>query len=278
MQISSETPLVSLLLSALGTGMATTVGALPFLWARVSRRLYDTMLGFGAGLMLAAATLGLLTTALEEVRAAGQLDLGRLALVLCGFTAGVMLLWLMDRSIPHVHAGGHHGHVHGPHGHAHEHEHDDPGTARKQGFLAVGAMSLHRFPEGFAIGAAYASHGPGLGATLAVAIALQNAVEGAVMAAPLQRSGLRPWALVGLIAITGLTIPIAAVAGYYIGLSAAGALPLMLALAAGGLLYLACNEIIPESHSHGNEVRATFGLLAGFVFLIIMQVALGHTH
>jgi ZIP family zinc transporter len=265
---------VSLLLSALGTGMATTVGALPFLWARVSRRLYDTLLGFGAGLMLAAATLGLLTTALEEVRAAGQLDLGRLALVLCGFTAGVMLLWLMDYFIPHVHAGGHHVHMHGPHAH----EHDDVGTARKQGFLTVGAMSLHRFPEGFAIGAAYASHGQGLGATLAVAIALQNAVEGAVMAAPLKRSGLQPWALVGLVAVTGLTIPIAAVAGYYIGLSAAGAMPLMLALAAGGLLYLACNEIIPESHSHGNEVRATFGILAGFVFLIIVQVALGHTH
>lgn len=267
---------MSLLLSALGTGMATTVGAFPFLWARVSRRLYDTLLGFGAGLMLAAATLGLLNTALEEVRAAGQLDLGRLALVLCGFAAGVMLLWLMDHAIPHIHAGGHHVHVHGSHEHAHEH--DDVGTARKQGFLAVGAMSLHRFPEGFAIGAAYASQGQGLGATLAVAIALQNAVEGAVMAAPLQRSGLGPWALVGLVAVTGLTIPIAAVAGYYIGLSAAGAMPFMLALAAGGLLYLACNEIIPESHSHGNEVRATFGILAGFVFLIIVQVALGHTH
>jgi ZIP family zinc transporter len=258
--------------------MATTVGALPFLWARVSRRLYDTLLGFGAGLMLAAATLGLLTTALEEVRAAGHLDLGRLALVLGGFTAGVMLLWLMDRFIPHIHAGGHHVHMHGPHDPTTHHAHDEVGTARKQGLLTVGAMSLHRFPEGFAIGAAYASHGAGLGATLAVAIALQNAVEGAVMAAPLKRSGLRPLAVVGLVAITGLTIPVAAVAGYYIGLSAAGTTPLMLALAAGGLLYLACNEIIPESHSHGNEVRATFGILAGFLFLILTQVALGHVH
>src|SRR5262245_21511453 len=110
------------LLVAVATGLATTVGALPFLTAReVSRRSYGPLRGLWAGRMLAAATLGLLATALDGVREAGILDGVRLGWVLGGFAAGVVLLYLMDRSIPHVHAGGHHVHVHGDHVH-----HDDP--------------------------------------------------------------------------------------------------------------------------------------------------------
>jgi ZIP family zinc transporter len=274
-------------LVALGTGLATTVGALPFLWVSVSRRVYDGLLGLGAGLMLAAATLGLLSTALDDVRAGGQLDLVRLGLVLGGFGAGVAMLYLMDRFIPHEHAGGHHVHVHEDHvhdGHDGHHDHPHPphaaerGAARKQGLLVVGVMSLHRVPEGFAIGAGYASGGAGLGVTVAIAVAVQNAVEGAVMAAPLKRGGLGRGALVGLVTTTGMSVPVAAVAGYFLSSRVAGALPPMLALAAGALLYLTCNEVIPESHSHGNEVRATFGVLLGFVFIMLVQVLFGHHH
>ena len=111
-------------------------------------------------------------------------------------------------------------------------------------------MSLHRIPEGFAIGAGYALAGQGLGAVLAIAIALQNAVEGSVMAAPLKRGGLRGPSLIALVAATGMTVPLAALAGYALSLRVAGALPPLLALAAGALIYLTSNEIIPESHSH----------------------------
>src|SRR5947209_12270181 len=104
-----------LLLAATLTGCATAVGALPFLLVReVPRRVYDTLLGFGAGLMLAAATLGLLPAALRGVRTGDAVDVGHFALVLVGFGGGVALLFLMDRLIPHLHAGGHHRHV-GPH-------------------------------------------------------------------------------------------------------------------------------------------------------------------
>ncbi|MSP60577.1 MAG: ZIP family metal transporter [Myxococcales bacterium] len=280
------------LLVAIATGLATTVGAVPFLIVpAVSRRFYDTLLGLGAGLMLAAATLGLLATALEDLRPHGALDPLRLMLVLCGFSVGVALLYLMDRLIPHEHAGGHHVHVHEDHVHhdqdpGHEHPvHRDPPrpsagveAARKQGLLVVGVMALHRLPEGFAIGAAWAAGGQALGLTLAVAVAVQNGVEGAVMAAPLRRGGLNGPSLLGLVTLTGLAIPVAAVAGYHLSSSVPGALPPMLALAGGALLYLTCNEVIPESHSHGNEVRATFGLLAGFVFIMVIRSVFGHAH
>src|SRR6266567_2693343 len=119
--------MMGLVFAATLTGCATAVGALPFLVAPVakamgSRRAYDTLLGFGAGLMLAAATLGLLPAALRTVRHGDHVASGDLAALLGGFAAGALLLCLMDRLIPHVHAGGHHEHQEG-HGEAGGHEH-----------------------------------------------------------------------------------------------------------------------------------------------------------
>lgn len=263
---------------ALAVGFATTLGALPVLATRaISRAAYDSMLGLGAGLMLAAATLGLLPEALDGVRDAGGLHAHLFALVLAGFAGGVALLFGMDRLIPHPHAGGHGEHLHGHEQHDHEHCHhpsvDD--RARHQGLLIVGAMSLHRIPEGFAIGAGFAAHNAPLGLMLVVAVALQNAIEGAVMAAPLKRGGLGAGRLLSIVAATGLTVPLAAIAGYNLARHIAGALPFMLAVGGGALIYLACNEIIPESHSHGNERRATFGLLFGVVAIMTIKVLVG---
>jgi ZIP family zinc transporter len=261
-------------------GSATTLGALPLLVIReLPRRTYDTMLGLGAGLMLAAATLGLLPEAINGLRVDGVVALSRLALVLGGFAVGVGLLSLLDRLIPHAHAGGHHEHMHG-HGdadaHVHCHHKTSDERARHQGWLIVGAMTLHRLPEGFAIGAGFAGRASSsLGVLLSVAVALQNAIEGAVMAAPLKRGGLGRARLIGIVTATGLSVPVAAVGGSYLVETVRGALPFMLAIAAGALLYLACNEIIPESHSHGNEKRATFGLLSGVVIILLVRVLVG---
>ena len=268
-----------LLAIATAVGCATTLGALPILVTRqVSRAIYDTMLGLGAGLMLAAATLGLLSEALVGVRAGGVLHPSLFGAVLAGFGCGVALLFGMDRLIPHAHAGGHAEHLHGHEHEAHEHcQHSSVDErARHQGLMIVGAMALHRIPEGFAIGAGFAvAHAAPLGVMLAVAVAVQNAIEGAVMAAPLKRGGLGRARLLALVTATGMSVPLAAIAGYYLAEHVAGALPFMLAVGAGALLYLACNEIIPESHSHGNERRATFGLLAGFVLIIVIKALVG---
>lgn len=272
--------MLRLLVAATLVGSATALGALPVLVARqVSRRSYDTLLGFGAGLMLGAATLGLLPAALRDVRVNDHVDLNRLLVVLAGFLGGVGLLSLMDRLIPHVHAGGHHAHDDGHDAHDHHahcrHQSIDE-TARHQGLLVLGAMSLHRLPEGFALGAGFsAGHLEPLGIVLTVALSIQNAVEGAVMAAPLRRGGLAPLRLMALVIATGLAVPAAALLGHQLS-AAADALPAGLALAAGALIYLTCNEIIPESHSHKNERFATLGLLGGFVLIILVQTLAGH--
>jgi ZIP family zinc transporter len=271
--------MLHLLAIATAVGCATTLGALPILVSReVSRAAYDSMLGLGAGLMLAAATLGLLPEALVGVRAGGVVHVDALLLVLGGFVCGVALLSGMDRLIPHAHAGGHHEHMHGHEEHDHEHcDHRNVDErARHQGMLIVGAMSLHRLPEGFAIGAGFAvARVAPLGLLLSVAVGLQNAIEGAVMAAPLRRGGLGRARLLAIVSATGLTVPVAALAGFYLAQHLLSALPFLLAVGAGALIYLACNEIIPESHSHGNERRATFGVLVGVVIIMVLKVLVG---
>ena len=268
------------LVAALITGLMTGVGVIPFFFRRtIPRRLYDAILGVGAGLMLSAATLGLLSEAVHDIRAGGELDVGALLQVLLGFSAGVLMLVAMER-IPHQHAGGHREHISRHHSvldsvHPHEHEHDE--QVRK-GLLITGAMTIHRIPEGFAIGAGFAA-GPArtLGWVLAVAVAFQNACEGAVMAAPLRHGGWSRWKVLAAVTATGLATPLAAAIGFQVGSHAQSLLPFFLALASGALIYLISNEIIPETHSHGNEGVATLGLVAGFAVTIVVS-SLGHAH
>jgi ZIP family zinc transporter len=263
------------LVAAAVSGLATSLGALPFLFVRsLPRRAYDGILGLGAGLMLAAATLGLLSEAVHDVRGAGGLDLGRLALVVGGFIVGVGVAAVMDRFIPHHHAGGHHQHLgHEPGHDAHDHAHS-PAEARR-GYAVVGALTLHRIPEGLAIGAGFAVPGSShLGLLLAIAVGMQNACEGLVMAAPLRQGGVSGRRGFVIVAATGLVIPAAAVLGGALAGLATSAMPFILALAGGTLIYITSNEIIPESHSHGHEGTASGGLVAGFLLTMVLQAIL----
>ena len=257
------------LLAALPTGLATGLGALPILFGRaLRRRTYDGVLGLGAGLMLAAATLGLLTEALHGVRTEAGLDTTRLLLVITGFLAGVVVAVAMDRFIPHGHARGHHMHLpaqeHDPNDHAHHGE-------QRRLWLILGAMSIHRIPEGLAIGAGFAVEHSRLGWMLSIAVALQNVCEGMVMAAPLRKSGMSPLGSLAMVSATGLVVPAGAVLGYGLSGMAVAALPFVLALAAGTLIYVTSNEIIPESHSHGHEGTASTGLIAGFLLTMLVS-------
>lgn len=265
------------LLIATATGLVTGLGVVPFFFREtIPRRVYDGVLGVGAGLMVSAATLGLLATALADVRAGGHLNARVLAEVLLGFAVGVGLLALMER-LPHEHAGGHKEHISRAHDtmdavHPHEHQHAE---RVRQGLIISGAMTIHRLPEGFAIGAGFAGGSARtLGWVLAIAVAFQNACEGAVMGAPLRHAGWSRVRCLLAVSATGLATPIAALVGYVAAEHVGASLPFFLALAAGALIYLISNEIIPETHSHGNEGTATLGLVFGFM-LTVMVLALG---
>jgi ZIP family zinc transporter len=265
------------LLVATLTGLVTGLGVVPFFFRQtIPRRFYDGVLGVGAGLMLSAATLGLLGAALAQVRVAGATDWLRLVEVLGGFACGVGLLALMEH-LPHQHAGGHQEHISHAHAgmdtvHPHEHEHAEE---VRQGLIISGAMTIHRLPEGFAIGAGFAGGATHtLGWVLAVAVAFQNACEGAVMGAPLRLAGWSRLRCLGAVTATGLATPVAALFGYLAAAQLGGLLPFFLALAAGALIYLISNEIIPETHSHGNEGVATLGLVFGFMVTVTVS-ALG---
>lgn len=268
------------LIAATLTGLATGLGALPFLFVReLPRRAYDGILGLGAGLMLAAATLGLLAEALSGVRVIPPgalepaLDGARLAMVVAGFVVGVAMAAAMDRLIPHRHAHGHHQHL----GHEPGHDHHDHavGHESRRGYAIVGALTIHRVPEGLAIGAGFAAvEHARLGLLLAIAVGLQNACEGIVMAAPLRQGGVAAGRSVLVITLTGLATPLAAIAGAMLGVRTAPTMPFILALAAGTLIYVTSNEIIPESHSHGFEGTASSGVVAGFLLTMILGALL----
>jgi ZIP family zinc transporter len=264
------------LVAAALTGLATGLGAFPFFFVRaLPRRVYDGILGLGAGLMLSAATLGLLTEALSGVHGPAGIDVGRLVLVVAGFGAGVGMAAVMDRFIPHRHASGHRQHIAPDHDHDHDHhDHAGPEDLRRT-YLIIGALSIHRIPEGLAIGAGFvASENHRLGLMLSAAVALQNACEGAVMGAPLRQAGVSPLRGLLVVLLTGMAVPLGAVVGNLVSASATAALPFVLALAAGTLIYVTSNEIIPESHSHGHEGTASAGVLAGFLVTMLIGALL----
>src|SRR4051812_31092246 len=270
------------LVASAASGLATSLGALPFLFVRaLPRRIYDGVLGLGAGLMLAAATLGLLSEAVHGVRVGGALDWGRLGMVLAGFVVGVGIAATMDRFIPHHHAGGHHQHLgHEPGHDVHDRVHagaGEGGADARRGLAVVGALTLHRIPEGLAIGAGFAApESASLGLLLAIAVGVQNACEGLVMAAPLRQGGLSARSGFLIVAATGLVIPAAAVIGESLAGLAAQTMPFILALAGGTLIYITSNEIIPESHSHGHEGTASAGVVLGFLLTMVLQAILHH--
>lgn len=278
-------PVLFVLIAATVVGLGTAIGAVPVLvLGSIRRRAFDAILGFGAGLMLSAATLGLLGEALEEMRpAGGSLDPLIFVLILAGFAAGFIILVVVERLIPHEHAGGHHEHL--AHGGSRP-ERDEISTqpvderllSQRLGVAISGALVFHRLPEGFAIGASFATPGGApLGWLIAIAVGLQNICEGLVTTTPLLAAGIPRLKALAVTTATGLTVPVAAAAGYFFSRQIEGALPFGLALGAGSLVAVTSNEIIPETHSHGNEVPATVGIVFGFLFTIVLRAALG-TH
>lgn len=250
------------LLGGLVAAFATALGTLAVLFSpQFSQRSHDTMLGFGAGVMLAASSFSLVIPALAAAKAQGATSWGAGGIVGAAILLGALLLLAVDRAVPHEHfVKG----VEGP-----------QARALKRVWLFVLAIVLHNVPEGLAIGVAFAGADPVGAVALTTGISIQDVPEGMVVALALRRVGHGRLASAGLGALSGLVEPVAAVFGAaLIGLSA-GLLPWGLAMAAGAMLFVISHEIIPESHRMGHEAHATAGLMLGFVLMMLLDTALG---
>jgi ZIP family zinc transporter len=226
-------------------GLSTGLGGLVVAaFPRLDMRLYDSLLGFAAGVMTAIATIGLIQEALT---------LGGTPIALLGVALGAAVLFGFDRLLPHEHA-------------ALSFECVNP-MAYRRGVLLFSALTLHNLPEGLAVGTGYVAE-PRLGLLLALAIALHNIPEGIAVAGPFRACGMPRRQYLAWAFGSGLAEPVAALLGAVFAAFFQGILPLSLAFAGGAMLYVVSDELIPESHSHGFEHEATFGFLLGFMLLL----------
>lgn len=241
---------------------ATAIGALPALiLRRMPQALEDSLLGFAAGMMLAASAFSLLLPSLES--ASSQLGAGPWAglLVVMGLAFGVMLMLGLDAFTPHEHDKT------GPCGPGHQH------CARV--WLFVFAIAIHNLPEGMAVGVAFADANLSVGLPVATAISIQNLPEGLAVALAMRTAGAPVGHAVLVAAASGLVEPVGAVLG--IGLSSGFPLayPLGLALAAGAMIFVVSHEVIPETHRNGHQTPATIGLMTGFALMMFLDTSLG---
>ena len=246
------------LLTALGVGGATVIGAvIGFLFKKLSHTFSDIVLSFAAGVMLAAAVLGLILPSIDYG--------GRFALIVTvvGIFAGALCLNLIDRLVPHLHklVG------------ADIEAHKSANVSRV--ILFVAAIAIHNFPEGIAAGVGFGAGDTSQALIIAGGIALQNIPEGMVIIAPMLAAGIRPRRVFVLATITGLFEVIGTLIGYFAVSVASFILPFALAFAGGTMLYVISDEMIPETHAHGHERGATYALLAGFCVMMVTDVLLG---
>ncbi len=243
---------------------ATAAGALPVLLARrIGARTIDALLGFGAGVMLAATAFSLVIPALDAAASLGMGKWSAGGVVVFGIALGAGLLLVADHFLPHEHV---------------ENALTADGVGRAdiaRVWLFVAAIALHNVPEGLAIGVGFGQTDIGRGAALAGGIAIQDIPEGLVVAAALVSAGYgRRFAFV-IAALSGLSEPIAAVMGASVVGVFASILPWALAFAGGAMLFVVAHEIIPESQKRGNASLASSGLIGGFCLMMLLDTALG---
>lgn len=257
-----DTPMGRALAGSAVAALATALGALPALFIReISPRREDIMLGFGAGVMAAAAAFSLI---LPGVAAGADLFASKpagAALVSAGLLLGALTLLLADKMVPHEHArAGHHG---------------PEWLQLRRVWLMVFAIALHNFPEGMAIGVGFAGNDLAVGVPLAAAIAIQDIPEGLVVAVALRTVAYAPWQAVLAGALTGLAEPVGAIVGVALTSGFAPLYPAGLGFAAGAMIWVVSHEIIPETHRKGHQQAATLGLIGGFVVMMLLDTALG---
>ncbi|MEM3017776.1 MAG: ZIP family metal transporter [Candidatus Bathyarchaeia archaeon] len=238
--------------ASLLAGLATGLGAFPGLFLKgVTHRSLDTMLGFAAGVMLAATAFSLLMPAIE---------LGGILTTASGFLLGALFVFILDRYVPHEHF------IKGPEG---------PSSSLSRTSLLILAITIHNLPEGLAVGVSFGGGDIAAGTVIAIAIGLQNIPEGSAVAFPLIREGLSRRRSVWYATLTGLIEPVGGLIGVSVMALAQPLLPGGLAFAAGAMAFVISRDMIPESHRMGHENEATFGFITGFVVMMILDTVFG---
>jgi ZIP family zinc transporter len=261
-------PILQALLATLFTWFVTALGAgAVFFFKSIDRRLLDGMLGFAAGVMIAASFWSLLAPAIEMSQG-GSLPAWLPAVI--GFLLGGGFLWVIDRLLPHLHLG------------FPMEEAEGIKTSWQRSILLVLAITLHNIPEGLAVGVAFGAVAAGLpsaalagAVALAIGIGLQNFPEGAAVAVPLRREGFSRLKAFWYGQLSGVVEPIAGVIGAAAVLLIRPLLPFALSFAAGAMIYVVVEELIPESQLNKQTDVATFGAMMGFAVMMLLDVALG---
>ena len=250
------------LLTALGVGSATVAGSLlGFAFQKISHRFSDLVLSFAAGVMLAAAVIGLIVPSLEY--GSGPLAL---PVTVLGIFCGAFCLTLLDKLVPHLHRLS---------GAGQEEAHPAGNEKLNKVLLFVMAIAIHNLPEGIAAGVGFGTGNQGEALIIAAGIALQNIPEGMVIIAPMLAAGMPRSRTFLLAMMTGVVEVLGTLLGYFAVSLSNAVLPFALAFAGGTMLYVIGDEMIPETHAHGGERGATYFLLAGFCLMLAMSHYLG---
>ncbi len=261
-------PIQQALLATLFTWLMTALGAgAVFSFKSINRKLLDSMLGFAAGVMIAASFWSLLAPAIEMAEGSG---VPSWVPAVVGFLLGGVFLWTVDKILPHLHMG------------MPTSEAEGIKTSWQRSVLLVLAITLHNIPEGLAVGVAFGALGADLPSAslagaiaLAIGIGLQNFPEGAAVSIPLRREGMSQLKSFWYGQISGIVEPIAGVLGAAAVLLMRPILPYALAFAAGAMIYVVVEELIPESQMSKDTHSSTSGAMLGFAVMMLLDVALG---
>ncbi len=246
------------LLTALGVGGATVIGALAgFLFQNASHRMRDIILAFAAGIMLAAAVIGLILPSLDPS------DKFSIIVTVIGILLGAVALSLIDKLVPHLHL------LSGT-----DIEGKNASAEQNKILLFVLAIAIHNLPEGIAAGVGFGGGDMTNAFLIAGGIALQNIPEGMVIIAPMLATGMSKRRTFLIASMTGIVEVIGTLIGYFAVQLAEVILPFSLAFAGGTMLYVISDEMIPETHAHGAERGATYSLLIGFCLMLVFDFLL----
>ncbi|MGM0595366.1 MAG: ZIP family metal transporter [Pseudomonadota bacterium] len=261
-QVVSSAQIPGAFLASLLAGLATGIGSLAVVVVkRLSRTMEDILLSVAAGIMLAASIFSLLLPGLEHAERAFGSEFQAVLIVTAGLMLGALLMWSLNRWVPHEHL--HMGR-------------EGPEAVRmKRIWLFVFAITLHNLPEGMAVGVSMMQQDTAAGISLATGIGLQNIPEGLAVSVSLLSVGYGRGTALAVGAASGLVEPLGGLLAAVLVWLAAPLLPLFLGLAAGAMLYVISDEIIPETHRRDESSHITFSLLGGFAVMMFLDVLLG---